>query len=93
MAWVFRVVAITAAKRRSSCPAHTPSLVGDSQARAGTTGLYPRRCEGRTNRIVSLLSRKALDDLHLEVGSVAVAVVESTAVVVERAAPAGVPAR
>jgi molybdopterin-binding protein len=55
--------------------------------------LYPRRCEGRTNRIVSLLSRKALDDLHLEVGSVAVAVVESTAVVVERAAPAGVPAR
>lgn len=74
-------------------PSSHPSLVGDSQARAGTTGLYPRRCEGRTNRIVSLLSRKALDDLHLEVGSVAVAVVESTAVVVERAAPAGVPAR
>jgi molybdopterin-binding protein len=38
-------------------------------------------------RIVSLMSREAVDDLHLEVGSVAVAVVKSTNVVVERAAP------
>jgi molybdopterin-binding protein len=39
-------------------------------------------------RIVSLMSREAVDDLHLEVGSVAVAVVKSTNVVVERGAPA-----
>ncbi len=35
------------------------------------------------HRIVSLLSREALDDLGLEVGSVAVAVVKSTTVIVE----------
>jgi molybdopterin-binding protein len=35
-------------------------------------------------RIVSLMSREAVDDLALEVGSVAVAVVKSTTVVVER---------
>ena len=35
------------------------------------------------HRIVSLLSREALDDLALEVGSVAVAVVKSTTVIVE----------
>ncbi|MET8348485.1 MULTISPECIES: TOBE domain-containing protein [unclassified Micromonospora] len=42
-------------------------------------------------RIVSLMSREAVDELDLRVGSVAVAVIKSTTVVVERAAPA--PAR
>jgi molybdopterin-binding protein len=36
-------------------------------------------------RLVSLMSREAVDELDLEVGSVAVAVVKSTTVVVERA--------
>jgi molybdopterin-binding protein len=36
-------------------------------------------------RIVSLMSREAADELDLEVGSVAVAVIKSTTVVVERA--------
>jgi molybdopterin-binding protein len=35
------------------------------------------------HRIVSLMSREAIDDLALEVGSVAVAVVKSTTVIVE----------
>jgi len=39
-------------------------------------------------RLVSLMSREAADELDLEVGSVAVAVVKSTTVVVERPAPA-----
>lgn len=39
-------------------------------------------------RVVSLMSREAVDDLDLQVGSVAVAVIKSTAVVVERSAPA-----
>ncbi|WP_320068556.1 TOBE domain-containing protein [Micromonospora sp. RTGN7] len=38
-------------------------------------------------RIVSLMSREAVDDLDLQVGSVAVAVIKSTTVVVERPAP------
>jgi len=38
-------------------------------------------------RIVSLMSREAVDDLGLEVGSVAVAVIKATTVVVERATP------
>ncbi|KXK62096.1 MerR family transcriptional regulator [Micromonospora rosaria] len=38
-------------------------------------------------RIVSLMSREAVDELGLQVGSVAVAVIKSTTVVVERAAP------
>lgn len=40
-------------------------------------------------RIVSLMSREAADALDLQVGSVAVAVIKSTTVVVERATPAG----
>lgn len=36
-------------------------------------------------RVVSLMSREAVDELGLEVGSVAVAVIKSTNVVVERA--------
>ncbi|SIM77736.1 molybdenum-pterin binding domain-containing protein [Micromonospora cremea] len=43
-------------------------------------------------RIVSLMSREAVDELDLRVGSVAVAVIKSTTVVVERSAPAA-PAR
>ncbi|MBO4165122.1 MULTISPECIES: TOBE domain-containing protein [Micromonospora] len=43
-------------------------------------------------RIVSLMSREAVDELGLQVGSVAVAVIKSTTVVVERPAPTG-PAR
>ncbi|MEH0929121.1 TOBE domain-containing protein [Micromonospora sp. CPCC 205558] len=39
-------------------------------------------------RVVSLMSREAVDELDLRVGSVAVAVIKSTTVVVERAAPA-----
>ncbi|MEU8082116.1 helix-turn-helix domain-containing protein [Micromonospora sp. NPDC049101] len=39
-------------------------------------------------RVVSLMSREAVDALDLRVGSVAVAVIKSTTVVVERAAPA-----
>ncbi|MEU5781100.1 TOBE domain-containing protein [Micromonospora lupini] len=39
-------------------------------------------------RVVSLMSREAVDDLDLRVGSMAVAVIKSTTVVVERAAPA-----
>jgi molybdopterin-binding protein len=35
-------------------------------------------------RVVSLMSREAVDDLDLQVGSVAVAVIKSTTVVVER---------
>ena len=35
-------------------------------------------------RVVSLMSREAVDQLDLQVGSVAVAVIKSTAVVVER---------
>jgi molybdopterin-binding protein len=38
-------------------------------------------------RVVSLMSREAVDDLGLEVGSVAVAVIKSTTVVVERSTP------
>jgi molybdopterin-binding protein len=38
-------------------------------------------------RVVSLMSREAVDQLDLEVGSVAVAVIKSTTVVVERAEP------
>jgi len=37
-------------------------------------------------RIVSLMSREAVDDLDLHVGSVAIAVIKSTTVVVEKAA-------
>lgn len=40
-------------------------------------------------RVVSLMSREAVDALDLRVGSVAVAVIKSTTVVVERAGPAG----
>jgi molybdopterin-binding protein len=36
------------------------------------------------HRIVSLMSREAIDDLALEIGSVAVAVVKSTTVIVEK---------
>ena len=36
-------------------------------------------------RVVSLMSREAVDDMRLEVGSTAVAVIKSTTVVVERA--------
>ena len=43
-------------------------------------------------RIVSLMSREAVDELDLQVGSVAVAVIKSTTVVVERSTPAA-PAR
>jgi molybdopterin-binding protein len=35
-------------------------------------------------RVVSLMSREAVDDLDLQVGSVAIAVIKSTAVVVEK---------
>ena len=40
-------------------------------------------------RIVSLMSREAADELDLQVGSVAVAVIKSTTVVVERSAAVG----
>ena len=40
-------------------------------------------------RVVSLMSREALDELGLDVGSVAVAVIKSTTVVVERSSPSG----
>lgn len=39
-------------------------------------------------RLVSLMSREAVDELDLQVGSVAVAVIKSTTVVVERSTPA-----
>jgi molybdopterin-binding protein len=39
-------------------------------------------------RVVSLMSREAVDDLDLQVGSVAIAVIKSTTVVVERSTPA-----
>ncbi|PTA42369.1 molybdopterin-binding protein [Micromonospora sp. RP3T] len=39
-------------------------------------------------RIVSLMSREAVEELGLRVGSVAVAVIKSTTVVVERSTPA-----
>jgi molybdopterin-binding protein len=38
-------------------------------------------------RVVSLMSREAVDELDLRVGSVAVAVIKSTTVVVERSTP------
>lgn len=40
-------------------------------------------------RVVSLMSREAVDELDLKVGSVAVAVIKSTTVVVERVAAKG----
>jgi molybdopterin-binding protein len=40
-------------------------------------------------RVVSLMSREAVDDLDLQVGSVATAVIKSTTVVVEKPAPTG----
>ena len=40
-------------------------------------------------RVVSLMSREAVDELDLRVGSVAVAVIKSTTVVVERVPPRG----
>jgi molybdopterin-binding protein len=40
-------------------------------------------------RLVSLMSREAVDDMGLEVGSVAVAVIKSTNVVVEKPATRG----
>jgi molybdopterin-binding protein len=40
-------------------------------------------------RVVSLMSREAVDALELEVGSVAVAVIKSTTVVVEKARGSG----
>ncbi|GAA2593767.1 helix-turn-helix transcriptional regulator [Dactylosporangium fulvum] len=42
-------------------------------------------------RLVSLMSREAVDELDLRVGSVAVAVIKSTTVVVERSTPAVAP--
>lgn len=39
------------------------------------------------HRIVSLMSREALDDLGLEIGSLAVAVVKSTTVIIETSRP------
>ncbi|WP_305783144.1 TOBE domain-containing protein [Symbioplanes lichenis] len=42
-------------------------------------------------RVVSLMSREAADELDLRVGCVAVAVIKSTTVVVERSAPAVAP--
>jgi molybdopterin-binding protein len=39
-------------------------------------------------RVVSLMSREAVDELDLQVGSVAIAVIKSTTVVVEKATPA-----
>jgi molybdopterin-binding protein len=44
-------------------------------------------------RVVSLMSREAVDELDLRVGSVAVAVIKSTNVVVERSAPTAVSRR
>jgi molybdopterin-binding protein len=38
-------------------------------------------------RVVSLLSREAVDELDLQVGSVAIAVIKSTTVVMERSTP------
>jgi molybdopterin-binding protein len=40
-------------------------------------------------RVVSLMSREAVDELDLDVGSVAIAVIKSTTVVVERSPTAG----
>lgn len=40
-------------------------------------------------RVVSLMSREAADELDLRVGSVAVAVIKSTTVVVDRPTPTG----
>ncbi len=44
-------------------------------------------------RVVSLMSREAVDDLDLQVGSVAIAVIKSTTVVVERSTPAAAKGR
>jgi molybdopterin-binding protein len=38
-------------------------------------------------RVVSLMSREAVDQLELQVGSIALAVIKSTTVVVETATP------
>ena len=40
-------------------------------------------------RVVSLMSREAVDELGIDVGSVAVAVIKSTTVVVEKSSPSG----
>ena len=44
-------------------------------------------------RVVSLMSREAVDELGIDVGSVAVAVIKSTTVVVEKSSPTGGPKR
>jgi molybdopterin-binding protein len=44
-------------------------------------------------RVVSLMSREAVDELGIDVGSVAVAVIKSTTVVVEKSSPSGVAKR
>jgi molybdopterin-binding protein len=44
-------------------------------------------------RLVSLMSREAVDAMELEVGSIAIAVIKSTTVVVEKPSPAGARAR
>ena len=44
-------------------------------------------------RVVSLMSREAVDELDLQVGSVAIAVIKSTTVVVERSTPAAAKGR
>lgn len=52
------------------------------------TGMAQVEIQAGPFRLVSLLSGEAVDALDLQVGSVAVAVIKSTTVVVERSSPA-----
>lgn len=72
---------------------HTDDGASTSSARNRFAGLVTRikkdtvmaqvEIQAGPHRIVSLMSREALDDLGLEIGSVAIAVVKSTTVIVE----------
>ncbi len=73
--------------------AESPSLAGSSarnRLRGIVTAIVKDRVMAQVDiqagpyRVVSLMSREAVDEMDLRVGSLAVAVIKSTAVVVEK---------
>jgi molybdopterin-binding protein len=88
-----RVIAGKDLARFLAATGRSDEAISTSSARNRFTGLVTGIKKDRVmaqveiqagpHRIVSLMSREALDDLALEVGCVAVAVVKSTTVIVE----------
>ncbi|RCV49293.1 TOBE domain-containing protein [Marinitenerispora sediminis] len=82
-----------------SAGAATDPALGRSSARNRFRGLVTNVVRGDVmarvelqagpNRVVSLMSREAADELGLEVGSLATAIVKSTNVIVECGSPTG----